>query len=485
MVSLDKNNYILLPYQQQWIADESNVKVFEKSRRIGATWCEALDNVLLASAQDNPQDTLFVSYKEEAAREYIRDAAMWAQELNQVVSSIDEFIIEDPKKDIKSFRIDFTTGKRIVALSSRPTNLRGRQGIAVLDEFAFHESPEELVKAAMAFLMWGGKVRIMSTHNGVVNYFCELIEEIRKGKKPYSLHRTTLDDALEQGLYKRICLKTKQEWTIEGQTQWRQELIDSYGEAADEELFCIPRESGGAYFPRILVEQNMVPDIPVFRLGFKNDFATLPEEHRHSQTDEWLVRNLAPVLEENLHPHYRSSYGFDFGRSGDLSYLIVLQEQPDLIRRAAFALELRNVPFKQQEQILFWIVGKLPRFIGGAHDARGNGQYLAEVSAQRWGKYRIEEVQLSLHWYRFHFPRYKAAHEDKQIILPKDSDLLDDHRLVEVIQGVPKVPDKRTKGTDGKTRHGDGVIACCLAWYASLKNEHCQPAIASFEVSNW
>ncbi len=485
MSLFDKENFILLPYQQQWLADDSNVKVWEKSRRIGATWSEALDNVLSASAKDDPQDVSFVSYKEDAAREYIRDAAMWAEELNLAVSDIDDdYIIEDPKKDIKAFRIDCATGKRIVALSSRPTNFRGRQGIAVLDEFAFHDSPEELLKAAMAFLVWGGKVRIMSTHNGMANYFNELIQEIRKGKKPYSLHRTTLDDALEQGLYKRICLKTKKEWTIEGQEQWRQELIDSYGDAADEELFCIPRESGGCYFPSLLVQQNMSQDIPVFRLGFKDDFSLLPEDSRNSQVARWLVLKLAPHL-ETLHPHYRTSYGFDFGRSGDLSYLIVLQEQPDLVRRAAFALELRNIPFKQQEQILFWIIERLPRFIGGAHDARGNGQYLAEVSAQRWGQTRIEQVQLSLHWYRENFPKYKAAHEDRQIQLPKDSDLLDDHRLVEVIQGVPKIPDKRTKGTDGKQRHGDGAIACCLAWFASLNNGDSLPAIASFEMSNW
>ena len=477
------NDFVLLPYQQQWIADESKVKVWEKSRRIGASWVCAADGVLTASAE-NGQDVYFISYNVEIAREFMRDVVGWVNHFNLVAEELEEVMIEDPRKDILSFQIKFASGKQIVALSSRPTNLRGRSGTVLIDEASFVDSLSELLKAAMAFLMWGGRVCILSTHDGVANPFNELVEDIRKGKKPYSLHRTTLDDALEQGLYKRICLKTGQEWSEEAQTQWRQELIDTYGDGADEELFCIPRESGGVYFGRMLVEQNMSSDIPVFRLGFKNDFALLPEDSRNSQVADWLRLKLAPAL-ENLHPHYRTSYGFDFGRSGDLSYLIVLQEQPDLVRRAAFALELRNVPFKQQEQILFWIIERLPRFIGGAHDARGNGQYLAEVSAQRWGQNRIEQVQLSLHWYRENFPKYKAAHEDRQIQLPKDADLLDAHRLVEVIQGVPKIPDKRTKGTDGKQRHGDGAIACCLAWFASLKNGDSLPAIASFETSNW
>ena len=40
---------VLLPYQRRWIADTSRVKVWEKSRRIGATWAEAADAVLTAA----------------------------------------------------------------------------------------------------------------------------------------------------------------------------------------------------------------------------------------------------------------------------------------------------------------------------------------------------------------------------------------------------------------------------------------------------
>jgi phage FluMu gp28-like protein len=40
---------VLLPYQKAWIADESKVKVWEKSRRIGASYAEALASVLEAA----------------------------------------------------------------------------------------------------------------------------------------------------------------------------------------------------------------------------------------------------------------------------------------------------------------------------------------------------------------------------------------------------------------------------------------------------
>ena len=41
---------VLLPYQQAWVAEDSPFKLCEKSRRIGMTWAEAADNVLIAAA---------------------------------------------------------------------------------------------------------------------------------------------------------------------------------------------------------------------------------------------------------------------------------------------------------------------------------------------------------------------------------------------------------------------------------------------------
>ena len=40
---------VLLPYQRRWVEDTAAVKVYEKSRRIGATWAEAADAVLAAA----------------------------------------------------------------------------------------------------------------------------------------------------------------------------------------------------------------------------------------------------------------------------------------------------------------------------------------------------------------------------------------------------------------------------------------------------
>ena len=132
------------------------------------------------------------------------------------------------------------------------------------------------------------------------------------------------------------------------------------------------------------------------------------------------------------------------------------------MRRTPFVVELRQVPFRQQEQILFYIVDRLPRLIGGALDARGNGQYLAEIARQRYGA-RVEQVMLSAQWYRENMPRYKAAFEDGMVELPRDAEILADHRALEIEHGYAHVSDRR----DQKGRHGDAAIAGALAYYAS------------------
>ncbi|MDE8660748.1 hypothetical protein PUL39_030350 [Pseudomonas aeruginosa] len=45
------------------------------------------------------------------------------------------------------------------------------------------ESLEELLKAALALTMWGNKVRLISTHNGVDNPFNTYIQDAREGRK--------------------------------------------------------------------------------------------------------------------------------------------------------------------------------------------------------------------------------------------------------------------------------------------------------------
>jgi phage FluMu gp28-like protein len=463
---------VFLPYQQALMESISQnaVTVVEKSRRTGYSWAAGALATLTAAVVKaaGGQDVFYMGYNLEMAREFIEYVADWAKQFAPAAMAVEEYLFTDPDnpgKDIKAFRVTFASGFKVVALPSAPRSLRGMQGLVIIDEAAFHDELVELLKAAFALLIWGGKVVVISTHNGDTNPFAELVNDIRSGRKPYALLRCTFDDALADGLYQRICYVKGTPWSAEAQARWRQEIIDFYGSGADEELFVIPSASGGSFLSLAILEQCMDPDIPVLRWEAPSGFAELSDHIREAEVRDWCESQLAPVLSA-LDTKARSVFGEDFGRSGDLTVLWPLLIGKDLVRRTPFLIELRNMPFRQQEQVLFYMADRLPRLQAGALDARGNGQYLAERAMQRYGSRRIAQVMLSTEWYRENMPPYKAAWEDRTITAPRDSDVLADHRALTMEKGVARIPE-RSKGKDGKQRHGDSAIAGAMAYAAS------------------
>ena len=482
---------VLLPYQKAWLADKSPVKVVEKSRRIGLTWAQALDDVLKASTSGRDgMDVLYISFNQDMTREYIDTCAEWAKKLQIVAGKVNEDIFRDgDEREIKAFRIDFASGHKILALSNRPSNLRGKQGRVIIDEAAFVEDLPELLKAALALLMWGGQVIIISTHDGAENPFNELIQDVRAGNLPYSLHRITLDDALSAGLYRRICRVTKQDWTPEAEEAWRADLIKTYGDGADEELFCIPRQSSGAYLTTGMIEACMEAAPVLTWTPPAGDFVDWPLPVAERYTKGWIAEQLEPLL-SGL-PKDRAHFcGVDFGRSGDLSVFWPATEEKDLRLVPPFVLELRNCPHRTQQQILFAVLDALPRFSGVSLDARGNGSALAEAARQQYGPGRVREVMISEGWYRETMPLLKAGIEDKTLILPKDAGILSDFRSLRVMKGVARVPEQRTKDKTGG-RHGDSAVACAMMLDARKELGNAEPweyvgvPLTGFDFKGW
>ena len=482
---------VLLPYQKTWLGDKSPVKVVEKSRRIGLTWAQALDDVLKASTSGRDgMDVLYISFNQDMTREYIDTCAEWAKKLQILAGKVNEDIFRDgDEREIKAFRIDFASGHKILALSNRPSNLRGKQGRVIIDEAAFVEDLPELLKAALALLMWGGQVIIISTHDGAENPFNELIQDVRARNLPYSLHRITLDDALSAGLYRRICRVTKQDWTPEAEEAWRADLIKTYGDGADEELFCIPRQSSGAYLTTSMIEACMEA-VPVLTwTPPAENFVDWPLPVAERYAKGWMAEQLEPLL-SGL-PKDRAHFcGVDFGRSGDLSVFWPATEEKDLRLVPPFVLELRNCPHRTQQQILFAILDRLPRFSGVSLDARGNGSALAEAARQQYGPEKVREVMISEGWYRETMPLLKAGIEDKTLLLPRDAGILSDFRSLRVVKGVARVPEQRTKDKTGG-RHGDSAVACAMMLDARKELGSAEPwdyvgiPLEGFALNGW
>jgi len=458
---------ILLPYQKRWIEDESEVKVWEKSRRIGASYVEALASAMDAakSKEAGGQSSYYLSYSKEMTQQFAQDCAFWARHLNAAASEVEEVVLKDEDKDITVYRVRFDSGFEVWCLPSVPRSLRSKQGRVILDEAAFVDDLSELLKAALALLMWGGCVRILSTHNGDDNPFNELIKEIREGKKSYSLHKTTLDDALAEGLYRRICLVKGREWTPAIEADWREKLIVDYGDAAEEELFCIPVKAGTRYFPTSLLESVEDPTIPILRKVCDDSFTFLPKEKRIREFDKWFKKEVRDILRAHTGPVY---LGEDFARSGDLTCIFLDELLPNDKQLTFCVIELRNVCFDQQWQTIKMVMENLPNFSGGAFDARGNGQMIAEKAEQEWPGF-VHQVMLTQSWYGENFPKLKSRMEDGITTIPGDGFIRDDFRVVGLKAGIPRVLDRT--GGPRERRHGDGAIAKVMVTFALLEDE--------------
>lgn len=477
----------LLPYQQRVVAllESAGCEVLfvEKSRRIGLTWGFAAYAVLKAARTKaaGGMDVMYISYSQEMTREFVDACAMWARVFSQLAGEIEETVFDDSddegQRSIQAFRIKFASGFEIMGLSSAPRSLRGKQGVIMIDEAAFVDSLKELLKAALAFLMWGGQVVVCSTHDGVDNHFNEQIQDILAGRKPYKHVRIDFDDALHDGLYERICLVTGKVWTPEAEAEWRQNIIKFYGDGADEELFCIPTQGSGAWLTGPLIEARMTltqDQAPIIRLELPANFLHLSRLQRAILMAPCLAQ-LATAI-KGLNPDHRHAFGFDFARVADLSVAKLLSIDKILVRRSALTVEMRNVPGDEQKLITSMILKGAPMLVGAAFDATGMGWTVAEDMGRIYGFRNpdgggglVDPIKFTStsDWYRLNMPPLKAAFEDATILLTKDDEHLGDLRLIKVIRGIPRVPDLRTGG-ESKKRHGDFAVALALAHYASL-----------------
>lgn len=476
---------ILMRHQVQCLSIRASIKVVPKGRRTGITFCEALDGTIKAAARKSAggDNVYYIGDTKEKGLEFVgycaKFARVIAQAQGQGVSGIEEFLFEDQDetgrtRNITAYRIRFASGFQITALSSRPANIRGLQGKVIIDEAAFHPDVQGVLDAATALLIWGGEIVIISSHNGVRNPFNQLIKDIEAGKygDDAVVFRVTFDDAVANGIYERVCLMKGWTPTLEGKRTWYEKIRNGYGvrkAAMREELDAIPRDGGGRCIPGIWIERAMSEVRPVLRLALSSDFQARANEERERIVGDWIERELKPLF-GLLDPGLKSVFGMDFARHRDFSAIVPMQLDQALMRRVPFVLELHNVPTRQQEQILWALVEALPNRCGGAMDATGSGQTLAEYTADKFGRPHIVEVVLNRAWYGAWMPKLIGAFEDGVIDIPRDDNIADDIRAIEDIDGIPMLSSVRREDIKDPDlfRHGDVAIALVMAWHASL-----------------
>ena len=433
----------LLPDKSRWVRDASPVKVAEKSRRIGLSWTEAYDDVLHAAAGRGAVS--YASYNKDATAGWIGDCQDWAAALHGLALLVDEEVLEDDERQRPRFSVRFPSGKHIEALPSVPRAIRsrGRPGDrAVLDEVAFMRDPDAMLQAATALRIWGGRIRIISTHNGEHHPFAALVEDARSGALPYALHTITFDAAVRDGLYRRIlAVQAAAEraidpganvdeftWSPEGEAEWVADIRATYRYPwmAAEELDCIPAPGAGSW---IALEDYLACQ-----------HAAAGDPAHYGGGPCWV--------------------GYDVARRAHLAVIAVLEQVGDVLWLRELVV-MQDTPYSEQRARLGRLLDDY-RVVRVAVDATGMGDVQAETLQETYGRSRIEPVVLSTGTRLDVATALRTVFEDARIRVGRDRATRDDVRSMRRAAGVTGAP--RLYSEDSETDgHADRFWALALA----------------------
>jgi len=426
-----------LPYQIAWLQDNSRLKIWEKSRRIGATYVQAYEDVRDASKQNEPMDVWFSSADETAAKEYIRYCAMWARILNVGAIDLGEVVL-DNDKNIKALAIEFATGKRIHGLSSNPTAFRSKGGKLILDEFAFHKDPEALWKAAAPIITWGYPGRVLSTYNGKGNRYYRMVDEAKKGNS-WTPHTTTIEDAISDGLVARILGKDVA--SEEDIAKFLQECRDIAGdeETYMQEFMCQPIDEATAWLTWSLITSA---------------------EHADAGKPE-------------LYEGGDCYVGVDIGRKSDLTVIWVFERIGDVLWTRE-VVRMKRVSFAEQDAELDRIMDAY-RVRRVCMDETGLGMKPVEDAKARHGAYRVEGITFT-NAVKHHLANLvKQAFEDRQARIPEDKRIRNANHAVRKV--TTAAGNQRFDADRTEAGHADEFWAEALALHAA--EETVQPAAGS------
>ncbi len=419
----EQSSRYFLPYQAKWIADASRFKIAEKSRRIGWTYAESYEDVVDCGRQVGGVDVWFSSADESAAREYIRYCEQWVELYKMAATSLGEIVI-DKKDDVKAFSIEFANGKRINALSSNPSAFRSKGGKLVLDEFAFHKNQEAMWKAAMPIITWGFPVRVLSTYNGKGNRYYRMVQDAKKEGSIWSLHTTTIVDAVMQGLADKIIGRPL---SPEERQQWLDEVREQAGdeETWQQEYMCNPIDEATAWLTWELITSA------------EHDEAGKPEYYKGG-------------------PCYA---GMDIGRRRDLTVMWVCELIGDVLwTREVVRLKGKKFAEQDAEQDRLTEYYDIVRW---CMDQTGLGEKPVEDAKKRYGEYRVEGVLFTGPIKQHLATVGKQKYEDRLVRTPAERAIRESHHAVRKIMTVAGNP--RFDADRSEVGHADEFWAHMLA----------------------
>lgn len=458
--NIPERDSFLLPYQVRWVQDQALLRVMEKSRRIGISYATAYDEVRQHAQKDCLVDTWFSSRDDLTAKEWIIYCQKFAGVLNVAAEALGTQIVDEKGNTASVQR--FLNGTRINSVASNPDVFAGKGGNVGLDEFALRLNPRAVWDIANPTIDWGGRLSVISTHRGSANYFNTLVREYHEKGNPkgISLHRVTLQDALDQHFLWKLQTKLPEadpRMQMDEADYWNyQRARASSSEAFDQEYGCIPADDASAFLPFDLIDACAYA--PADNLV----------EHK-AQDGKGSIRWLLPpgVTPGSIITGLQSGElyaGFDVARKKHLSILWVFARVPGMLLTRA-VIEFDRITFSRQKEIIWPVLAICRR---SCIDATGLGMQIAEEAQQAFGTYRVEDITFTGPVKEELAYPVRAAFEDRSLRIPFDDAVTADLRMIrKETTAAGKIRFSADGGDSEADSHADRFWALGLARHAA------------------
>lgn len=338
----------LLPYQQKYCDDGSRFKAWCKSRQIGGSFTSAAEIV-----RDLQRDELnkirgagwlTMSAGERQALEWLRTAKNWFEAIKVSIADLVEERNGGSETLLRAASIVLPGGNRLDCIPANPDTARGYSRKVLLDEFARHENPDAIWAAVFPIVTspFKGelKLRVVSTPNGINNRFHQIIT----ANKQFSVHKTSIHDAVAQGYKANIA-----------------ELREAFGDPDlwAQEYECEFLDSAAVLLPYDLIAK-----------------CESAEATTSVADDFWQVTQRRPLF-----------LGIDFARKRDLSVAWTDELVGDVLQ-AREVLEMRGVSTPDQVEILRPRIKAAQRV---ALDYTGPGVGMGDLLVKEFGEWNPEK----------------------------------------------------------------------------------------------
>lgn len=319
-------------FQLDWLLEPSNEAISNKARQIGLSHTTSAVGVVWGAFHG--ETTTIISVGELESGEVLSKARAHAEVLQRLGSQMARMSRRS------ATQVAFESGGRILALPS--TGGRSFSGNVFLDEYAYQEHAAKVWDAAAAVTLLGGKLRVVSTPNGVGNEYEKLWRDTADGGKlahRWARHEIPIERAIADG-YPVDMAKC---WSIA---------------KGDARLFD-----------------------QLFRCQFLNNAAQyLPTE------------SVDACSSDDLYTHEGEYYaGLDIGRTVDRTVLIVVRAAPGGVRVVQHIETCRRTSADELEAMVARAFQRfdLRRL---CVDSSGLGAFPAERMQRKHGRMRVEPV---------------------------------------------------------------------------------------------